>query len=258
MTFKPLSFVVVLISVTLVATASFDLCGRPRTSGGLLFGGNKATKSQFPWLVVLHHPKEDIYFCAGNIIAIKHILTAAHCVHRKGDAVALEPNEIKVYVGRHDLDDEDEIDGNDKVVSEIIIHQDWKPSETNFDADIAILKLQDKLVFSIRVQPICLPTSNEIVENGALAGWGLNENSGNRNKMEGLPRFAIIDVPERDDCYLGNSTLAPLMSRVIIVVSFVLYQLWNVRLFYREPFAQGSRMRILQSVLVTAIAASIF
>ena len=77
-------------------------------------------------------------------------------------------------------------------VKKILIHPDWNPNIASFDADIAILELDEEIKFSNHIQPICLmhPGSNmEYVTKGIVAGFGKSEFS----EVEDVAR--IIDMP---------------------------------------------------------------
>jgi len=168
------TFFVALICVLIDETCGYvpqlrnHSCGTNKKSGGLIINGKPAEKHQFPWLITLYHHKADKHFCGGNLISKKHILTAASCLQDKNQTKPYSVKDIYVHVARHDLSDDEEI-RNDTVnaVSEIILHPDWNPLATNFDADLAILVLQSATKLSMRTQPVCLPlASDPIPYNG--------------------------------------------------------------------------------------------
>lgn len=46
--------------------------------GNRIFGGEKAEKGEFPWLVALFHREVDIFFCSGSLISNKHVLSGVN------------------------------------------------------------------------------------------------------------------------------------------------------------------------------------
>lgn len=67
---------------------------------------------------------------------------------------------MKVSVGHSDLSKLSSVDYLS--VKEFIVHPDWNSMTKSYDADIAIVVLENNLVFSNKVQPSCLPKDNSI------------------------------------------------------------------------------------------------
>lgn len=42
-----------------------------------VFGGEKLLKDdhEFPWLVAMHHRVQEVFFCAGSLISVNHVLS---------------------------------------------------------------------------------------------------------------------------------------------------------------------------------------
>jgi secreted trypsin-like serine protease len=45
-------------------------------------GGQEADKKDWPWMAVLLRRDDFFHYCGGVLITRRHVLTAAHCVHR--------------------------------------------------------------------------------------------------------------------------------------------------------------------------------
>lgn len=56
----------------------------------------------------------------------------------------------------------------ERLISKIIVHEDWKYNETKYDADLAILLLKETVEFTRHIRAVCL-TSDTSVED-ELAG----------------------------------------------------------------------------------------
>lgn len=109
-----------------------------------------------PFLVALLVERTQSFFCSGNLITSKHVLTAAHCVQDKGQTIPLEASDIILLVGRHNISMRAERGSTTREVSEILLHPDWDHTSIKFDADVAILVMTTAVTFSHVIQPVCL------------------------------------------------------------------------------------------------------
>ena len=106
-----------------------------------------------------------------------HVVTAAHCIHPKSTARPKKAENAFFYIGKNDLLSDSE-KGSKKVgAQKFLIHPDWKVAETDFDADIAMVVLDQFVRYSEFIRPICLWTGDtdvRFIENevGTLVGWG--------------------------------------------------------------------------------------
>jgi secreted trypsin-like serine protease len=153
---------------------------------------------------------DNIYFlinCVNffpfNIFKIK-IFTAAHCIQ---DKMVLQPRALDsfyAFIGKYDLQ-ADESGATRGTFSSIRMHPDWDANTTRYDADIAVLVLNDQITFGTFVQPACLPTPTTNVFNirGTIVGYGLTENSDIR---EDRPKFVKIPSVDLMECLWNSHT----------------------------------------------------
>ncbi|EDV46405.1 chymotrypsin-1 [Drosophila erecta] len=138
---------------------------------GRILGGEDVAQGEYPWSASVRYNKAHV--CSGTIISISHILTAAHCVSSVG-TTPVEASTLAVRVGTIN-----QYAGGIIVnVKKVVI----QPSYGNFLHDIAILELDESLLFNTRVAAIALPPKVEESEdvdaelpNGTpvyVAGWG--------------------------------------------------------------------------------------
>jgi secreted trypsin-like serine protease len=50
-------------------------CGKRHGAIGTVFGGNEVQRNEWPWLVAFFNRQTEKFFCAGNLISQKHVLS---------------------------------------------------------------------------------------------------------------------------------------------------------------------------------------
>ncbi|XP_069479703.1 ovochymase-2 [Ambystoma mexicanum] len=177
-----------------------------------IVGGSEAGHGAHPWMCSMK--KQGRHFCGCTIITEEWLITAAHCV--------IDSNTqwyTTVVVGDHDLSLREDAEQYFKVKS-IIIHPEFdKRRPINFD--IALVELDEGIIFGPSVQPVCLPTLDETFEPGLLCtvyGWG-------RTLENGFlpPRLQEVELPiiEAGECGRVMSTLrGAFESKTIICAGY--------------------------------------
>uniref|UniRef100_U5ESE3 Putative trypsin-like serine protease n=1 Tax=Corethrella appendiculata TaxID=1370023 RepID=U5ESE3_9DIPT len=144
-----------------------DKCGH--TAVELIVDGVAAKSREFPHMAIIgfgDEPKIE-YLCGGSLVSDRFIITAGHCLYSEelGDAKVARLGELSLN------STEDEAFPEDFKVIETIPHPEYKAS-VRYN-DIALLKLDRKVIFSPYIRPICLPQQAEIRQKRAIAtGWG--------------------------------------------------------------------------------------
>lgn len=94
---------------------------------------------------------------------------------------------------------------------QVIIHNDWNPQVSNFDADIAILTTEDEVPITKSIQPICMWDSNfePNVDEGFIAGWGKS----GREDYEKIPKQLKVPIKTGEDCLLDNPVFSQIASK---------------------------------------------
>ncbi|XP_065295406.1 chymotrypsinogen A-like [Dermacentor albipictus] len=167
-------------------------CGEVEPTGRI-YNGEPVTREKIPWMVAVFSKKgstKGFSLCGGSIITRNVILTAAHCVMKKGRYAA------EVLVMYHFT-----LDGKFTGVyaHKIIAHPRFvKRSEVVHD--IALVKLPVDLEFNRFMKPVCLPTRKMNVAGKGLvvAGWGKTESS---NHSKSLRRAEVIGLTDEQCQY---------------------------------------------------------
>ncbi|CAG9811188.1 unnamed protein product [Chironomus riparius] len=188
-------------------------CGRPVTGHGNIIGGTQISRGAFPWITALV-TADGTFFCGGTLISNQKIVTAAHCIHGKSSPRPLLARDIVVLVGVHDLNDRFEIGRSPNAVQSIILHPDWNPKTEAFDADIAVLVLEEKVTFTKYIQPVCLIDPSSFLttlNSGVVVGYGKSED---KSKVhENIPKILNFPMHKNDQCFLKNIYLTKISSQ---------------------------------------------
>ncbi|XP_056132695.1 ovochymase-1 [Lampris incognitus] len=142
-----------------------------------IIGGQEAWAHSWPWQVSLRFA--TMAACGGAIIDPLWVVTAAHCFKRYKKA-----SHWTVLAGKHDLDNSHETGQQLVGVSRIINHEGYNIRTK--ENDVALLKLQDPLVFGQYVRPIAIWMKTlEPSRKCTITGWGATRENGPRvNRLQ--------------------------------------------------------------------------
>jgi secreted trypsin-like serine protease len=182
----------------------------------LVFGGESTAPGEWPFLAAMFRSNPVRFMCGATILSKDFVLTAAHCILDKDLTTVTEPirpPEIFIYIGRYNIDMSiHEGDSVRKNVSKIIIHPEWNSTSPEYDADLAVLKLDTSITFTDKIQPISLPSSSmqNIGVSGHVVGWGSSERTIN---PENTPRKIHIKTIDVYDCAKHDVHYSKITSR---------------------------------------------
>ncbi|XP_067401988.1 complement C1s subcomponent [Emydura macquarii macquarii] len=179
--------------------ACVPVCGIPSTpiqEQQRIFGGSPAKPGNFPWQVLFQNPRG-----AGALISDRWVLTAAHVLDDLN-------NKPTMYAGVTNILQEVQKEEPKELIEEeeVFIHPGWMKmanpqSRTNFDNDIALLRLKKPVKMGPKISPLCLPGSSPEYElekgrTGYIAGWGKTEK---RARVVHLMK-AMVPVVDMEKC----------------------------------------------------------
>ncbi|XP_055544670.1 serine protease snake-like [Wyeomyia smithii] len=144
-----------------------DKCGHKAVE--LIVDGEAAKSREFPHMALIGYGTAPAihYLCGGSLVSDRFVLTAGHCVNtiEYGPASTVRLGELALDSSN------DEAFPEDFNIAELIPHPEYK--QTSQYNDIALVKLERKVIFSPYIRPICLPTKSDLNNKRAIAtGWG--------------------------------------------------------------------------------------
>ncbi|XP_054712012.1 proclotting enzyme-like [Uloborus diversus] len=146
--------------VGLLTKPSFlpDSCGVTLYTKTRVVGGQEADKGSWPWMAVVFVQKRSGSMspdCGGALVTNRHVITAAHCVVTGRGANTMEPNQLQVRLGAHDLRINDEPGAVTVPVQSVRRHEQY--DQRTYRNDIAVLRLARPVEFTDKIAPVCLP-----------------------------------------------------------------------------------------------------
>uniref|UniRef100_A0A8D3CYU3 Vitamin K-dependent protein C n=1 Tax=Scophthalmus maximus TaxID=52904 RepID=A0A8D3CYU3_SCOMX len=210
-----------------VSPTCIPVCGKPTqhlTGYQRIIGGSIAPDHSIPWQVLLN---VDGQRGGGMVIGDRWIMTAAHVVKNDGIAVSndtvrvIAPPQLpgchqshvftltfispcavdsQVYMG---LTDVQILLASPVHAASVHIHPGYdNPSRTDYNNDIALIKLQKAITFSSSVMPICLPAQDASYVTGMMglvSGFGITEIN-NRRILTNKLKYVQLPVVEQEVC----------------------------------------------------------
>lgn len=164
--------------------------------GGRVFGGKRAQPGQIPWqLLHKFNPRGG-----ASLISDYWALTAAHVVD------GYESKTMSWLGGITDGLDEKQVA---MVTEKIIIHPKYNKvglelgkNQTNFDNDIALMKMSARVPLGTNIRPVCLPNKrDEAVMEGTVSGFGGLE----RKNLSRYLLYGPVQIYPLVECKSGGS-----------------------------------------------------
>lgn len=115
----------------------------------------------------------------------------------------LLPHEVLCIVRKFNLKDNNENDSKASLVLEILLHPDYDTQKTDFDADIAVLLLDQQVHLGNDIPSLCLPqaSSGHAEGSGVVVGWGKSEHSDPYEFYDSTPNKLVVPIVENSQCF---------------------------------------------------------
>ncbi|XP_034144534.1 complement C1s subcomponent [Esox lucius] len=182
-----------------------EVCGIPEeapSSSGRIMGGRAAKLEEIPWQLLTKYPRRG----GASLINDRWALTAAHVVD------GYEESPITFFGGLIDAlkGKEDEKDTVVMKTKKIIIHPNYVKGilgneRTNYDNDIALIRMSSRVKLGPTVLPVCLPDVDGGLKEqqvGGVSGWGAKETKDKTkiNEKSQFLRYTEVTRLEQKKC----------------------------------------------------------
>ncbi|XP_076228713.1 uncharacterized protein LOC116431886 isoform X2 [Nomia melanderi] len=197
---------------TVELTCSEYACGRRKPVYGnskvqtRIVGGVESAPGDWPFLAALLGGPEQIFYCAGVLIADQWVLTASHCVGNHSDVTGWM---IQLGITRRHSHT---YFGQKLKVKRVVPHPNYNMGIAN-DNDVALFQLEKPVQFHDDLRPVCLPSADTHLVPGTLCtviGWG-KKNDTDASEYEPAVNEVQVPVLNREIC---NSWFASRESNV--------------------------------------------
>nr|XP_039270405.1 brain-specific serine protease 4-like [Styela clava] len=191
-------------------------CGKQFINTQRVIKGDPAIFKKYPWIVAINATGAFIsseHYCAGSLVSIKHVVTAAHCLANPETGIAYPLNSFVLSFGLLRLNDS-------PMAIRTVKRVHFRPLTTNningkvFDYprdDIAVIELSQSVTKSSSIYPICLPHGEITPKDttGFVAGWGIDSANGILS-LTHLQEAAVQNL-DVDICRAGYAKYSSLM-----------------------------------------------
>ncbi|KAL7011483.1 hypothetical protein ACKWTF_014279 [Chironomus riparius] len=190
-------------------TALYEPCGVSKVGIPNVVNGIEINHGTHPWIAAIIY--DNKYLCGGTLVTGNKVVTAAHCFHGK-DIIEKQEDKTVVLLGAHQLDNMNEVGRVTVGVNKIIVNPKWNPIAERYDADIAILMLNEEVTFGYYIQPVCIAKISADIKNmhdGVIVGFGKSESSVSH---ENVPRKASTPIQKSENCFDKFPNMAGIAS----------------------------------------------
>ncbi|XP_067879861.1 uncharacterized protein [Heterodontus francisci] len=170
------------------------VCGNPQEPPSLtqrILGGTPAEEGNFPWQVYF-----ETTVCGGALLTDQWVLTSASCVEHEKTMRMFAGGTVRKALGQWSLLEAEKI-----FTHPLFTRLSGNQRRSDFDNDIALIKLKRKVKLGPTISPICLPGKHPkykvgVGKLGYISGFGKTERFSQPDRL----MFALIPVVDMSRC----------------------------------------------------------
>lgn len=217
-----------------VPTVDYSQCGRVSAQNFrfINFGNDDeslkkgtAELGEFPYMCAIFRKEngKTNYVGGASLISKDKVLTVAHKFLIKLSKEELDLTSNKNFIarcGENMIDEEPDLEHQDREVEDIMIHPDYEPNLLKFN--IAILIVREQFDYKSHIGPVCLPPPNVDYEGESeciSTGWGSSATDSFENSK--LLKKVTLPVVNRKECIKHINQLPRFEKK-----EFILYKDW--------------------------------
>lgn len=190
-------------------------CGVADETEGLIVGGHEVITKEWPWSVAVFHREGKAkyqFICGGTLITRKKVITASHCIHEKYTARAKRVEDFVLKLGAFNIAVR-EANSLTVIPTSLMIHPDWNPAISSYDADIAVFEMPEEVGITKFIRPICIWERRRGApqfDEGVVVGWGLGDKE--QKSYENIARKVVIPKVSNEQCFLDQRQFTSISS----------------------------------------------
>ncbi|KAL9903608.1 venom protease [Glossina fuscipes] len=166
-------------------------CGIATRQFPRVTGGRPAEPDEWPWMAAILRPGLSYVWCGGVLVTDRHVLTAAHCIHK------IRKENLFVRLGEYNTLLLNETRARDFRIGAMVTHIDYDP--LTYEHDIGLIRVHRPTIFNTYIWPVCMPPIGENWEDkmAIVTGWGSKNFGGPHSD---ILMEVTIPVWKLDDC----------------------------------------------------------